>query len=160
MECEVYVPPYDNVTIYFLKDILARRKAYITVDDVKTMHIPQYKNLSVEKILDFALDKPRIVNYLPDEPDLQKVPKQWLVNVMAAVLGDAFKDWVIDQIEDRNMLMADKKEVHIAMDPQMAAKFAASSHVSSKSSRKLSVPLSFFLYSDKGSVREYVEDLL
>ena len=50
-------------------------------------------------------------------PDLQKVPKQWLVNVMAAVLGDVFKDWVIDQIEDRNMLMADKKEVHIAMDP-------------------------------------------
>ena len=65
----------DNVTIYFLKDILARRKAYIMVDDVKTMHIPQYKNLSVEKILDFALDKPRIANYLPDEPDLQKVPK-------------------------------------------------------------------------------------
>ena len=50
----------DNTTIYFLKDILARRKAYIHVDDVKTLHVPQYKNLTLEKIMDFVRVKPRI----------------------------------------------------------------------------------------------------
>ena len=67
-----------------------------------------------------------------DGPDPPKVPKQWLVNICAAVLKDVFKDWVTEQVEDRNAYMADKKEVMIAMDQQMAAKFAASSHFSSK----------------------------
>ena len=65
----------DNTTIYFLKDILARRKRYLTVDEVKTLHVPQYKNLTLEKIMDFVRDKPRISQYLPDEVDLPKIPK-------------------------------------------------------------------------------------
>ena len=108
-ECEVYLPPYgkfgflsilifmfppDNVTIYFLKDILARRKAYIHNDKVKTLHVPQYKNLSIEKILEFVIDKPYMFMYFPDEIDMPKVPKQWLVNAIAAVLGEQFKGWV------------------------------------------------------------------
>ena len=44
--------------------------------------------------------------YLPDEPDLTKVPKQWIMNVCAAVIGSDFKEWVHEQIEDRNALMA------------------------------------------------------
>ena len=50
----------DNTTIYFLKDILSRRKRYLTVDEVKTLHVPQYRNLTLEKIMDFVRDKPRI----------------------------------------------------------------------------------------------------
>ena len=79
-----------------LKDILAQRKGYVHIDAIKTIYVPQYKNLSIQKIMDFALDRPRIVDYLPDEPDLAKVPKQWLVNVIAAVVGDPFKDWVAE----------------------------------------------------------------
>ena len=82
--------------------------------------------------MEFVQDKPRIAHYLPDEVDLPKIPKQWVVNVCAAVIGEAFKDWVCDQVEERNALMAEKKEVMIAMDPQMAAKFSASTHVSRK----------------------------
>ena len=88
------------MTIYFLKDILARKKAYLTVDDVKTLHVPAYKNLTLEKILGYVSSKGRIDLYLPDEPDLPKVPKQWIVNVCAAVLGEDFKDWVHEQVEE------------------------------------------------------------
>ena len=63
---------------------------------VKTLHVPQYKNLSLEKILNFVCQQPRIVSYLPDDPDLRKVPKQWIVNVCAAVVGQPFRDWVSD----------------------------------------------------------------
>ena len=76
--------------------------------------------------------KPQVDLYLPDEPDLPKVPKQWIVNVCAAVLGDDFKEWVYAQIEERNALMAEKKEIMISMDPMMASKFSASTHVSRK----------------------------
>ena len=65
----------DNVTFYFLKDILSRKKAYVHSDQVKTVHVPQYTNLSVEKILEFASSKPGIERYLPDDPDIPKVPK-------------------------------------------------------------------------------------
>ena len=50
----------DNVTIYFLKDVLSRKKAYLHVDDIKTLHVPQYKNLTLEKIMDFVRNKPRV----------------------------------------------------------------------------------------------------
>ena len=67
--------PADNITIYFLKDIMCRRKAYVTNDKVKTLYVPQYKNLSVDKILEYASDKPVIAMYLPDEIDMPKIPK-------------------------------------------------------------------------------------
>ena len=115
-----------------MKDIIARRKRYLHNDDVKAIHVPQYQNLTVEKILDYVRGRSRIESYLPDPPDLDKVPKAWLTSVCAAVLGDTFRGWVHDQVEVRNALMAEKKEIMISMDPQMAAKFAASTHVSSK----------------------------
>ena len=96
---------------------MARRKRYLTVDEVKTLHVPQYKNLTLEKIMDFVRDKPRTSQYLPEEVDLPKIPKQWVVDACVAVLGETFKEWVHDQVEERNALMADKKEIMIAMDP-------------------------------------------
>lgn len=61
--------------MYFLKDVVNRKKAHVTCDDVKTVFVPQYKNLSLECIFEFANQHPLLVNYLPDEVDLPKVPK-------------------------------------------------------------------------------------
>ena len=80
----------------------------------------------------FARQRGQVDLYLPDDIDLPKIPKQWIVNVCAAVLGQEFKDWVGEQVEERNALMAEKKEIMITMDPQMAAKFQSSTHVSRK----------------------------
>ena len=54
------------MTIYFLKDIMCRRKAHVTNDQVKTVYVPQYKNLSVDKILEYATNHPVIDMYLPE----------------------------------------------------------------------------------------------
>ena len=82
--------------------------------------------------MEFIDDYPDVADYLPDEIDLPKTPKQWLVNVIAAVLGTPFKKWVGQQVEERNALMAEKRELMISMDPEMAQKFVNSTHVSSK----------------------------
>ena len=82
--------------MYFLKDIIERKKAYLHNDAIKNIHIPQYKNLTIEKVLEFVSTHQDVGLYLPDEPDLAKVPKQWIVNVCATVLGQDFKDWVAD----------------------------------------------------------------
>jgi len=38
----VYLPPYDNVTIYFLKDIMSGKKQMVSTKRVRTIHIPQW----------------------------------------------------------------------------------------------------------------------
>ena len=42
-------------------------RMYLTNDEVKTLFVPQYKNLSIERILEFIADKPHIHDFLPDE---------------------------------------------------------------------------------------------
>ena len=37
----VYLPPYDNVTIYFMKDLMFGKKKMLSTKMVKTIHIPQ-----------------------------------------------------------------------------------------------------------------------
>ena len=46
------------------------------------------------------------------------------------VVKDHFKAWVKNQVADRNELVKSKKNMMIDMDPEMAAKFKASTHVS------------------------------
>jgi len=116
-----------------LKDLANRKKLHLKNDQVKTIHVPQYKNLSLAKILDFASNQPRVFDYLPDEPDLAKIPKQWVVDICAAIMGLEFREWVEDCKEERNEAMNQKREMMMEMDPDMAAKFKSSSHVSRKS---------------------------
>ena len=122
----------DNVTVYFLKDIMHSKKKYLLNDQIQKYFVPGYENLTLKCIGEFVQHHPEVHHYLPDQPDLGKTPKQWIVNVCAAVIGADFKHWVQDQIEERNAIMAEKKEIMISMDPVMAEKFAASTHVSRK----------------------------
>ena len=52
-----------------------QKKRSLNNSEIQTMHVPQYKNLSLEKIFAFVAGKPMIELYLPDDPDLEKVPK-------------------------------------------------------------------------------------
>ena len=63
------------MTIYFLKDIAARKKAYVRNEDIQTVYVPQYEGLYLKDIAQFAVQHPNIEAYLPDEPDLPKTPK-------------------------------------------------------------------------------------
>ena len=37
----VYVPPYENVTIYFLKELMRGSKKMLRTTMIRTIHIPQ-----------------------------------------------------------------------------------------------------------------------
>ena len=129
----VFLPPYDNVTIYFLKDLMAGRKKMISTKMVKTIHIPQYEGLGVKEILRFLDDNhPNIFIYLPErEIELPKTPKQWIGNVISSMLGDRFNSWVQQQVNLRHDKVADKKDLMIQMDPDIAKVFLESKAVSS-----------------------------
>ena len=37
----IYLPPYDNVTIYFLKELMMGKKKMLRTTMIRTIHIPQ-----------------------------------------------------------------------------------------------------------------------
>ena len=120
--------------------------------------MPQYKSLSLEKILEFIADIPNIETFLPDDIDIAKTPKQWIVNVCAAVINQPFKDWVGEQVEDRNQHMAEKRDMMISMDPVMAEKFQNSTHISRKYSTTTQPDSPLFGSSEQRNLREHVKD--
>ena len=123
----------DNVTIYFLKDIAARKKAYIRNEDIQTVYVPQYEGLYLKDIAEFATQYPIIASYMPDEPDLPKTPKQWIINVAYTIIGQPFADWVMQVVTERNMKLQQEQNLMINIDPEVKAAWAQSTLVSCKS---------------------------
>jgi len=116
--------------------------------------IYRYEGLGVKEIRDFLDNNhPHVYAYLP-EPSLElpKIPKQWIANVCATVLEDQFTDWVKHQINTRHNKVADKKDIMIQMDPQMAKIFHNSIAVSSKYPSTLILLTHRETYSYQGSV--------
>ena len=62
--------------------------------------------------------------------EIPKLPKQWIANVCATVLGDKFTDWVAAQVKERNEQLLVSKGLIIEMDQEIADVF----HASTKSS--------------------------
>ena len=50
--------------------------------------IPQYEGLTLNDIADFVTKHANVQPYLPDGKEIQKVPKAWVANVCATILGD------------------------------------------------------------------------
>ena len=61
-----------------------------------------------------------------------RLPKQWICDVAATVIGDPFREWVRDMINDRNQQMAVTKNMFVQMDPDIYKAFMDSTAVSSK----------------------------
>ena len=47
-----------------------------------------------------------INQYLPDDQDLHKLPRQWIINVCYSVLGKPFGQWVMQGVEQRHEKLA------------------------------------------------------
>ena len=96
------------------------------------LYVPQYEHLSIERILETAKKNPKVPQYLPDDRDMHKVPRQWLINVAYTVIGKPFSDWVKEEVATRNEELAKKQKLLIEMDPEIAKAFYASVNISSK----------------------------
>ena len=96
MDCGIYLPAYgkcfkfvcsnsrygptaanliEQVTIYFLKDLISGKKKKIYGKDVRHVTIPQYENLTIEAISNFVTQYGEVEDYLPDAIEIPKIPK-------------------------------------------------------------------------------------
>ena len=92
----------EQVTIYFLKDLISGTKTPIYGPDVRHVTIPQYEGLGIQDIANFVNTRANVLPFLPDGKELTKTPKQWIGNVCASVLKNVFTDWIKTQVETRN----------------------------------------------------------
>ena len=84
------------------------------------------------KLYGFMNDHPETFRYFPDACEMKKVPKEWVGNMAYSILGDTFAAWVRAQINARNDKLRAQGDLHIDLDPDIAAAFEASTAVASK----------------------------
>ena len=63
---------------------------------------------------------------------MAKLPRQWIINLIYSIVGDEFRTWVSQQVKDRNEQVAEKRDLMIELDPEIAAAFGSSVNISSK----------------------------
>ena len=75
VDCRAYLPPYENVTIYFLKALITGAKKFIHTDKVQYLSVPQYEGLGIKEFLIEASKYDNTAQYFPDADDLRKLPR-------------------------------------------------------------------------------------
>ena len=61
--------------------------------------MPHYKGLTKQDFLAYALTKMEEMKYFPNEKDLYLMPRDYLINVINSIEGDAFREWMTERIE-------------------------------------------------------------
>ena len=85
----------------------------------------------MKKIKEFIAQHTQCLQYLPIEQEWEKLPKQFLCNVINTAVENEFADWVKERIEERNAGIVKQKNLGINMDPEIMQAFMASNAVSS-----------------------------
>ena len=68
---------------------------------------------------------------MPDEKDIHRLPRQYIINVLYTLIGDQLKDFVNIHIKARNDEVAVNRNLIIDMDPEIAQAFQRSVNISS-----------------------------
>ena len=92
-----FLPAPECCTIYFLKDLVSGKKkcesilvcftliCRVTVlksEKALNLHVPCYEGLTVKEIMSKGLEHNDVRNYLPDDRDIRRLPRQWIINVI------------------------------------------------------------------------------
>ena len=134
-KCKIYLPKYGQVTIWHLRDLIAGRTLRIPAEKAQHLRVPHYEHLTIEKMMIFAAEcnDGVALKYLPkDKLDFDRLPRQYVANVIFTLCGEEFDKWVTKTIETRNDNIVKQRDLAIEMDPTIAAIFKQSTSVSSK----------------------------
>ena len=69
------MPSYKTVSVYWMKDLLSKKKKAIKASEVQTLNVPQYESLSIKKLLDFAAAYNEVEDFFPDPREIPQLPR-------------------------------------------------------------------------------------
>ena len=96
------------------------------------LHVPFYKGLSTEDILKKGKEFSEVAHFLPEERDIHRLPRAFVVNIINTVVKEPFRKWVSERIKERNDTIAENRNLVIDLDPEIAKAFHSSVNISSK----------------------------
>ena len=130
-ECHSYVPPYDTITIWHLRDLASNAKTRIKAEEIKHCNAPQFAGITIDTIYEYGTMYPAVMKCWPDlEEETKKMTRQYLTNIVYTIVGKPFYDWIETKIEQRNEKVKSEANMGIEMDPEIAEIFKASTTVS------------------------------
>lgn len=73
-----------------------------------------------------------MLEYMPEQREWRRLPRQWLINLLFTFVGELFERWVKEKVAERNSAFVSKNKLDIAIAPEIAGFFAKSDRVSRK----------------------------
>ena len=67
-----------------------------------------------------------------EEKEVDKLPRQYIANLIYTLVGQPFQQWVNQVMLDRVTVIRDDRDLDIELDPQIYAAFQASNAVSTQ----------------------------
>ena len=129
-EGNVYLPPKQDATQKYLRELLLGKKSYVKWSEVIVIQVPQYKGLRVKDLLNFAESEFEIHDFLP-KYDYNKEPnREWLCNLINSLISDKFKEFINIEIKRRNKELITNQNLGISARPEFIEIFRNSQSIS------------------------------
>jgi hypothetical protein len=93
-ECRAYLPSYETVTVWHLRDLAMNVKKIIKCEDVRVIDVPQFDGLAIKDIFNFASNSVEVELALPPAKEISKLCRGYLANVVYTIMGEPFREWV------------------------------------------------------------------
>ena len=149
-ECGIYLDDFKVMSIFHLRDLISGNRRKLKSEEVKHIHVPYFDSLSVEKMLEWAKRHPDVFTALPKEQnEINSLHRNYIANVIYTIVGEDFRDWINNKMQERTKRLALERNMTIQMDPEIYKIYKDSTSISGKSA------YIFISYPFVQSIREY-----
>ena len=94
----LFLPSISGTKLSFLRDILKEEKLALKQNEVISMEVPNYQEISVKNLYEDAMSDPELEKYLPTRKQLSgKLPER---DFFFGVLGTLRRQYMSDIIQD------------------------------------------------------------
>ena len=93
-EGNIYLPPLGDTHYKFISQIMWGDKLYLKCSEVKVCKVSHLKTLNVADLVEFAKEKIKINEFLPDYNYQKQSNREWLWNILNTVIEGRFKDFI------------------------------------------------------------------
>ena len=56
-DCGIYLPAYDTVAVWHLRDLVSGKRLRVSAKQIKHLNVPQYEDLKIEEFYKWALQE-------------------------------------------------------------------------------------------------------
>ena len=90
------------MTVWHLRDLATGKKTIVKSGRVRVLNVPHFDGLSINDFLKFATAHEKVFDALPEENEIPKLPRQYVINIIYTIVGQPFETWVHSQVQIRN----------------------------------------------------------